>query len=121
MRDEHSVLARVGAKWALFPIEGGNSVPVPALAPGDIPVQWSSDGRHIYTVDGPAPGKPAPIEVFRVELATGSRVLWKALSPSDPVGVEEMRQTVALTPDGQGYCYSYMRRLGDLFVVDGLK
>ena len=120
VRDE-SVLARVGPKWALFPIDGGNSVPVPALAPGDAPVQWSSDGRYIFTLDRAVAGKPAPVEVFRVELATGSRAVWRTLSPSDPVGVEDMRPTVALTPDGQGYCYSYMRRLGDLFVVDGLK
>ena len=54
-------------------------------------------------------------------LLTGERVLWKTLSPSDPVGVEELRGTVSITPDGQSYCYSYMRRLGDLFVVTGLK
>jgi hypothetical protein len=52
---------------------------------------------------------------------TGSRVLWKTLTPSDPVGVEDMRESVVLTPDAQSYCYSYLRRLGDLFVVDGLK
>ena len=61
------------------------------------------------------------VDVFRVELTTGDRVLWKTLSPSDPVGVEDMRGNVVITPDAQAYCYSYMRRLGDLFVVDGLK
>ena len=45
----------------------------------------------------------------------------KRSSPSDPVGVEDMRETVVITPDAQAYCYSYMRRLGDLYVVDGLK
>jgi hypothetical protein len=56
-----------------------------------------------------------------VELTTGARVLWKTLSPPDPVGVETLRNTVLITPDARTYCYSYMRRLGDLFVVDGLK
>jgi len=32
-----------------------------------------------------------------------------------------MRETLAITPDAQSYCYSYQRRLGDLFVVDRLK
>jgi hypothetical protein len=41
--------------------------------------------------------------------------------PSDPVGVEDMRETVVIARDGQSYCYSYLRRLGDLFVVEGLK
>ena len=41
--------------------------------------------------------------------------------PSDPVGVEDLRETVVITPDARSYCYWYLRRLGDLFVVDGLK
>jgi len=32
-----------------------------------------------------------------------------------------MRATINLTRDAQSYCYSYMRRLGDLYVVEGLK
>ena len=121
MRDEHSLLGRVGTAWMLFPIQGGEGQPVPALRPGDIPLQWSSDGRFVYTVDSVEGLRPAAIDVFRVEITTGDRVLWKTLSPSDPVGVEDMRGTVAITPDAQAYCYSYLRRLGDLYVVDGLK
>ena len=117
----HSVLGRVGTAWMLFPIQGGDGQPVPALRPGDIPLQWSHDGRYVYTVDNAAGPRPPAVDVFRVELATGVRVLWKTLTPSDPVGVEDMRETVVITPDAQSYCYSYVRRLGDLFVVDGLK
>ena len=77
--------------------------------------------RLTYTVPSVQGARPPAIDVFRVELATGGRVRWKTLTPSDPVGVEDMRGTVVITPDAQSYCYSYMRRLGDLFVVDGLK
>ena len=121
VRDDRTVLARVGDTWTLFPIQGGGSQDVPALTAGDVPLQWSQDGRYVYTVDNPRGTRPPATDVFRVELATGARVLWKTLSPSDPVGVEEIRGAVAITPDAQAYCYSYMRRLGDLFVVDGLK
>ena len=76
----------------------------------------------MYTVDNvEGTARPPAADVFRVELATGSRVLWKTLSPSDLVGVEDARESVVITPDAQAYCYSYNRRLGDLFVVDGLK
>jgi hypothetical protein len=75
----------------------------------------------VYTVDSVRAPRPPAVDVFRVELATGVRVLWKTLTPSDPVGVEDLRETVVITPDGQSYCYSYSRRLGDLFVVDGLR
>jgi hypothetical protein len=127
VRDDTSILGRVGATWALFPIRGGDARPVSALKPGDIPLQWSHDGRYIYTVDSVAQGssRGVAVDVFRVEITTGARVVWKTLSPSDPVGVENLRATVTgtfvITPDARSYCYSYMRRLGDLFVVDGLK
>ena len=121
MRDDNSILGRVGATWMLFPIHGGDAQPVPALKPGDIPLQWSHDGRYVYTVDNVGEVRSPAVDVFRVELTTGARVLWKTLTPPDPVGVEGMRGTVVITPDARSYCYSYMRRLGDLFVVDGLK
>jgi hypothetical protein len=121
VRDDNSVLGRVGSTWKLFSIQPGDSQPVPALRPGDMPLQWSHDGKYVYTVDNVQPPRPPSADVFRVELATGARILWKTLTPSDPVGVEDMRETVSITSDAQSYCYSYVRRLGDLFVVDGLR
>jgi hypothetical protein len=123
VRDDRTLLGRVASTgtWRFFPIEGGEPQPVPALKPRDMPLQWSPDGRYVYTLEGArGAGSPA-VDVFRVELASGARVLWKTLSPSDPVGAETLGRTVLITPDARAYCYSYMRRLGDLFVVDGLK
>jgi hypothetical protein len=132
VRDDASVLGRVGTSWALFPIHGGDARQVAALKPEDMPLQWSHQGRYVYAVDN-AQGtihvegelfegaRSSAVDVFRVELATGSRALWKTLAPSDPVGVEDMRETLVITPDAQTYCYSYMRRLGGLYVVEGLK
>ena len=59
VRDDTSVLGRVGATWRLFPIPGGEGRPVPALKPGDIPLQWSQDGRYVYTVDNVGRGQVA--------------------------------------------------------------
>jgi hypothetical protein len=123
VRDDRSVLARAGARWLLMPLGGGEGRPVPALTPRDVPVQWSDDGRYVYTVDtiDPTAARPVGVDVHRVDVATGSRTLWHTLAPSDPVGVEDMRPTVTITRDARAYCYSYLRRLGDLFVVEGLK
>ena len=121
VRDDNFILGRIGGTWRLFPIHGGDAQPVPALKPGDLPLQWSDDGRYVYTVDGLGENTLPAIDVFRVELTTGVRVLWKTVTPPDPVGVQGLRGTVTITPDARSYCYSYMRRLGDLFVVDGLK
>jgi hypothetical protein len=121
VRDDRFILGRVGPTWRLFPMHGGEVQPVPALKPGDVPLQWSPDGRYVYTLDNVGGVRSPAVDIFRVELTSGARVLWKTLSPSDPVGVEILRPTVLITPDARAYCYSYMRRLGDLFVVDGLK
>ena len=45
---------------------------------------------------------------------------WKTLVPSDPVGIERL-DSVVITPDGRGYCYSCARRHHELYVVEGLK
>jgi hypothetical protein len=121
VQDDGTVLGRVGAAWMLFPIHGGGGRPVAALKPEDMPLQWSHQGRYVYTVDIAQGARSAAVDVFRVEVATGSRTLWKTLAPSDPVGVEDMRETLVMTPDAQSYCYSSMQRLGGLFVVEGLK
>jgi hypothetical protein len=75
----------------------------------------------LYTVASVNGTRQPTVDVARVELATGERIRWKTLGPSDPVGVEDMRETLIITPDAESYCYSYMRRLGALFVVVGLE
>ena len=121
VRDDASVLGRAGDSWMLYSIHGHDPRPVAALRPDDLPLQWSHQGRYVYTVASTPGIRSAPFDIARVEIATGGRTLWKTLTPTDPVGVEDMRETVVITPDAQSYCYSYLRRLGDLFVVQGLK
>jgi hypothetical protein len=121
VRDETTLLALVGETWMLLPIRGGDGQAVPALAPDDLPVQWSHNGRYLYTVARPRGRRPAAVDVSRIEVATGIRQSWKTLTPSDPVGVEDVRESVAITADAQSYCYSHLRRIGDLFVADGLE
>ena len=121
VRDQHTILGSDGDQWVLYPLEGGDPRPVSAVAPTNTPIQWSDDGRFVYVLDpGGAIGPPG-IDVFRVELATGRRSLWKTLVHQDPVGLERVRASVLIAPDGRSYCYSYMRRLGNLFILEGLK
>jgi hypothetical protein len=121
VRDEGSVLGRFQGQWRLYPIAGGESTAVDALTTSDIPVQWSDDGRFVYTMENVAPPGLPDRDVFRVELSTGRRIRWKTLGPRDPVGVEQTANTIAIAPDGRSYCYSFTRRLGDLFIASGLQ
>ena len=117
------MLGRVDGQWTLLPIDGRDAQPITALKSTDLPIQWSPDRRFLYAVDGSQqPGLPmVSVDIVRIEVATGARVTWKTLAPADPVGVEILRPRVVITPDARSYCYSYTRRLGDLFVLDNLK
>ena len=122
VRDAHSILGfNFSANaWQLFPIQGGEGRTVNGLQSSDQPLQWSHNGRYVYAAANRGPVLTPTLVIFRVEPGTGARTLWRTLTPSDPVGVE-LGTSLALTPDAQTYCYSYIRRLGDLFVVDGLR
>ena len=121
VRDEATVLGQFQGQWSLYPIAGGEPTPVRALTGRDIPVQWSDDGRFIYTMESVAPPVMPSRDVFRVEPSTGRRILWKTLGPRDPVGVQGTANNIAIAPTGQSYCYSFLRRLGGLFIATGLQ
>jgi len=115
--DGRTILGVSHDVWQLYPLAGGDPRSVPGLGPRDQPIQGAADGQAVYV--GVRAGRSV-MNVFRVDITSGRRSLWKALTPSDPVGVDAI-QGIALTPDASAYCYSHLRRLGDLFVVTGLK
>jgi hypothetical protein len=101
----------------LFPTGGGGEPrPVPGFLSGEVPIQWTPDGRSLYTFQ---PGR-LPAQVFRIDIATGRRTLWKELAPQDRTGVNGI-QAVRITPDGRSYAYSYFQALSNLFLIKGLK
>jgi hypothetical protein len=92
------------------------AVKVPGLESGDFPVGWTTDDRAIY-VQGR--GGPAG-RVFKVDLATGRRELWKEILPADAAGVVRI-SSVLVSPDGSFYAYAYSRVLSNLYLVEGVK
>ena len=100
----------------LHPTDGGEPRALPGVAPGELPIQWSADGRSLYVTRGI--GVPANIDL--VEVATGARRLWKTITPPDPAGVVQIGP-LQITADGKSYVYSYRRQLDELLVVEGLK
>jgi Tol biopolymer transport system component len=99
----------------LFPVKGGSSRLLPAVANDDAIAGWSENGRSIYIYQ-----PSAPVHVFRVNIVTGARELWKVIAPSDTAGTQTI-ENLLVTPDGRSYVYSYSRFLSELFVVNGVK
>jgi len=103
-------------KACLFPLEGGEPRRIPGLKRDDAPVQWSEDGRSIYSSRFGA----LPSAVERVDIATGKRTPWKTLAPADLAGVHGISQ-VTMTRDGRVCLYSYLRTFSDLYLVQRVK
>ncbi len=101
---------------SLVPIEGGEPRPIRGTEPGDRVVRWSADGQELFVT---RPGE-IPIKVFRLNLSTGRKAIWKEIVPSDRTGIAWIGPFL-VTPDGKSYAYGYRRAVSDLFVVEGLK
>src|SRR5439155_1290278 len=93
-------------KGYLYPANGGEPSVIKGLNPGEQPIVWSADGHAVYVYQ---PGE-LPARVYRVELQTGQRTLWKQLMPSDPAGVENIGP-ILLTPDAKTCVFGYHRML----------
>jgi hypothetical protein len=99
----------------LTPVGGGPSRAVHGLPPASGLLRWAGTGRELFVRVG-----SLPVKILRFNIETGRADLWRTLIPADLSGVGDLFE-IALTPDGQSYCYSYVRVLSALFVVDGLK
>ena len=111
-----AVLIDNDKKSFLFPTDGGAPAPIAGLAEGEFPIQWSADGRFLYTHRG----GELPAKVWRLEISTGRKELVKELAPSDPAGVTSI-DGVFVTPDGRSFAYYLRHNLSDLYVAAGLK
>ncbi len=103
-------------KAYFYPVTGGEPKAVPGIEPGEQPIEWSDDGKTIYFYRlGDLPAK-----VYRLDLSTGHKTLWKELMPSDSAGVSRIGP-ILITSDGKSCLYGYHRILSDLYLVEGLK
>jgi DNA-binding winged helix-turn-helix (wHTH) protein/dipeptidyl aminopeptidase/acylaminoacyl peptidase len=104
-----------GGGVRLYPIDGGEPRLIPGLLPGESFV-WTADPRFLYVYHP----RRMPVRVFRLNVATGERQLFRELNPPDPAGLGDITQ-VLFSTDGQVYVYRTTRLLSDLYLVDGVE
>jgi serine/threonine protein kinase len=100
----------------LYPTGPGEPRPIPGIKDEEVAIRWTADGRAIWIY---RPNE-APTKVYRLDVTTGERTLWKELTPPDPAGVLQIAP-ILMTADGKSYVYSYRRTLDELFLVEGLR
>ena len=96
-------------------VSDGAHEPVPGLRPGELPIQFSEDGRALLV----ARGNGLPWVVERMDIATGRRTPAVEIRAREAAGLR--LSIIDVTPDARHYVHSYSRLLTDLFVVKGLK
>lgn len=104
-----------GNKIMFYPIDKGTPVPAPGTVAGDQPIRWSTDGHFLFVwrdID-------VSRKIFRVNLSTGHRELWKEITP-ELTGLSSITSPI-LSEDAKSYVYSCSRTLSDLYLVDGLQ
>ncbi len=101
----------------IYPVSGGAPRAVAGAEAGDVPIQWSADGRSLYlTRRGEIPAR-----IDLLDLANGKKQRWKDLVPADRAGVVRI-DSVVVTPDGKSVAYNVARVLtSDLYLASGLK
>jgi eukaryotic-like serine/threonine-protein kinase len=101
---------------ALYPIESGNPIAVNGTEKGEVPIQWSADGASLFVYRPTA----MPAQVYKINLTTGTRELWKQFMPIDPAGVYKIAP-ICMTHDAGAYAYDAQRIVSDLYVAEGLR
>jgi serine/threonine protein kinase len=114
---EGSRLAAYGPEPGLIPANGGALQPIRGLKAGDELVQWSDDGGSLYVRDD----DQSKVNLFRVDLASGRRVLKQTLAIPDSTGLVNIQpDSTKMTPDGRAAVFTFFHATGELYVAEGL-
>jgi len=107
------VAAQRDGFW-IYPVAGGERKRLAGIAQDEYVASWSQDGRSVFATVG----ERLPYRIYRVDVATGRRELWKTIVPTDPAGV--CSADLMLLPDGS-YFMTVGRWINDLYLVEGLR
>ena len=105
--------------YLMWPLDGGKPVPIETLRPRTGRSSGARNGRFLY-IRGP---DEDVLHIYRYNLDTGRRELWKKLAPRDPagvIGVASGRGELAITQDGTASVFTYWTGIRNLFLAEGL-
>jgi len=100
----------------LLSTKGAPSRELKGLEEGEVPMRWNMDGTGIYVFNRDG----FPTRIYRIDVATGKRTLVREITPTNPAGLPGIR-SFAMTADAQHLAYNYLRKLSDLYLIEGLK
>jgi hypothetical protein len=115
--DRELLCTEAGLKWTVFSLERQEARPAPGIQDGELVLDWATDGAAYVRA-----ATPGPTEVYRVDVRTGRRTLWRRIVMGDRAGLREGGpELLFVAPQGGAYCYSTWWNLFDLYQVQGLE
>lgn len=99
----------------LYPVAGGDPRPIPGLEVNEN-FAWTSDPNFMFVNHW----REVPVKIYRLNLTTGQKQLFKEVNPLDVTGLCDMSH-IMFSNDGRSYVYGYTRLLSDLYLVKGLQ
>jgi eukaryotic-like serine/threonine-protein kinase len=102
-------------RLALYPVAGGDAIPLEGLDPKFVMAQWSADGHSLYVYHA----GDVPMNIYRFEIATSKMKAVQTLAPATRTGVVSIAPVVT-NLQANAYLYSYLETNSILYVVSGL-
>ena len=103
--------------WSLYPLDGGQPRPMPGLHGGDEIWAWNPDGTAVYVTER----RMVPTKLIRVDLSSQERRPEFTIGPEREPGLVWISINGRVFDPANGYAYGYLKDLGGLFVVDGVR
>jgi Tol biopolymer transport system component len=104
--------AKDNQPWLVSLDTGKTLRAVPLESENESVVCFARDGRSILVSE--YSGMPLPI--WRLDLSTGKRTLWKSLQPADRAGIARVANPFAV-PELDRYLYNFESLTGELFLL----
>jgi Tol biopolymer transport system component len=115
------IAATSDAGPALYPVAGGEPQPIKGAEATDSLLRFSADGRFLYVRAFPrATPFRLPVRIFRLDLAKGTRELWKEIAPAGASSLGGIT-AVVIAPDAGSYAYTYGELTSTLYEVRGIR
>jgi hypothetical protein len=103
--------------WVVLSLADGKTKPIPGIQPGEFPVAWGEDSKHVFTQTI----TPTGLTINKVDVESGKREPWRVVAPTEQLGLRPMITPTAITPDGRWMAFTYRTQLGQLYRSDTLK
>jgi eukaryotic-like serine/threonine-protein kinase len=115
--DGQSIAAGDTDGFKLYPLDGSAPRAFAGLLPGET-FSWTTDPQFVYAYQEHKPTL-APLKVYRVNIVSGQRQIFKEIAPLDETGLCGMMRVI-FSANGRAYVYGYVRQLSELYLVNGV-